>query len=451
MNNQSSRPVLVLGLGASGRAAVRLLAKQGRVIAVCDEKADGIEWSDRKGVALPVRVLKDVGEVSTGEFEFAVVSPGIPHEHRWLQHARSIGLPVIPEFEFGLHDLPLAQVIAVTGTNGKSSLVKWISDTWALAGKRSVPAGNYGTPPCELAVMDNPPDAIALELSSFQLEQVVSFQPEVGVLLNLTPNHLDRHPTMEAYVKAKAHLFARMAGQGTAVMHAPSWQAIKDYLPPGLSPVWFGAEDGTGYGFSEGWVTLGGHRKVDLRGTWWDRMPLGVNAAAGVAAMTAVGIDPGFMEQSAREFVPLAHRMELALDLNGVRFINDSKASTMSAMMAAVGSGPSKKHLIAGGILKERDLNFVKETLAKNCIFVYCIGQAAKKLVSAWNDVVPCEDCGSLETAVHVACKRARPGEDVLLSPGCSSFDQFTSYAQRGEKFKQLVQQCAEETITRKT
>ena len=144
-------------------------------------------------------------------------------------------------------------------------------------------------------------------------------------------------------------------------------------------------------------------------------------------------------------------RMELVAVRNGVRFINDSKASTMSALAAAVGSGSSKKHLIAGGILKERDVNFVKEILAENCAYVYCIGQAAQKLVAAWSDTVQCEDVGQLDVAVRMASERARSGEDVLLSPGCSSFDQFTSYAQRGEKFKQCVQQCTDETITRKT
>jgi UDP-N-acetylmuramoylalanine--D-glutamate ligase len=451
MNLTEQRRALVLGLGASGVAAARLLRHHGWVVSVADEKADPkrisqLFPSDGQGVD----VVERVETCSAADIDQVVVSPGIAHEHRWLQHVRSLGVPVIPEFELGLAWMPGIRVIAVTGTNGKSSLVKWIAAALVEAGLRAVPAGNYGVPPSELALSSHPPEVVVLELSSFQLEQATSFKPEVAVLLNLSPNHLDRHPTMEAYTAAKAKLFAHMGRADHAVVHAPVWPDLRDRCPPELAPVRFDAVCADGFGFDGGWVTRNGARVVDLRGTWWGRFPLGVNAAAGVAALTAFDVPVAAMESSARGFVPLAHRMELFAELNGIRFINDSKASTMSALAAAVGSGTTKKHLIAGGILKERDVNFVKETLAKNCVFVYCIGQASQKLVDAWSGVVPCEQCGELENAVRLACRRAKAGEEILLSPGCSSFDQFASYAQRGEKFKQWVQLCTNETITRK-
>ncbi len=345
----------------------------------------------------------------------------------------------MPEFEWGLRAMPGVRVVAVTGTNGKSSLTKWIAEALSHSGRLAVPAGNYGTPPSELACAPAAPPYLVVETSSFQLELAEAFRPDAAVLLNFSPNHLDRHPTLNAYAAAKARLFRHMAGQGVAVIHRPAWEPIRPHLPDGLSPVWFGEREKEGYGFVDGWITRRGERFVDLRGTWWGERPLGVNAAAGVAVLEAFGVDPGVMADTAKAFQPLPHRMERVAEHQGVVYVNDSKASTLAALAAAVASGTCNKHLIAGGILKESDVIFVKETLAKYCVFVYCIGQAAQKLVSAWRDVVPCEDLRDLESAVRAASQRAQPGEMVLLSPGCSSFDQFASYTQRGDQFKARV------------
>lgn len=451
MKTLDKRRALVLGLGASGLAAARLLLQHGWSVSVADEKADQATISrlfpaDGPGISL----VHDVAALSRSDVDQVVVSPGIAHEHPWLNHLRETAISVIPEFELGLSMMPTSRVIAVTGTNGKSSLVKWMADTLTLAGFHAVPAGNYGTPPSDLARLPKQPDFVVLELSSFQLEQATSFKPDAAILLNLSPNHLDRHPSYEAYIEAKARLFSRMGCTDLAIVHTPAWPALRKWTPAGLEPVLFDAGSPEGFGFDGASVVRSGQPVVDLRSTWWGRFPLGINAAAGVAALSSFGVSSGVMEAAARTFVPLAHRMELVMEWQGVRFVNDSKASTMSALAAAVNSGSAKKHLIAGGILKERDVIFVKELLAKNCLFVYCIGQASQKLVAAWNEVVPCKDCGDLETAVRLACGQVKTGEEVLLSPGCSSFDQFASYAQRGEKFKQWVQVCTNETITRK-
>jgi UDP-N-acetylmuramoylalanine--D-glutamate ligase len=441
MNGPAQTRVLILGLGASGQAAVRLARHLGITCAVADERCTDEQVSAWFGTDRPER-LTDVASVRSGEFDLAVVSPGLPVEHPWLAHLRASGIPLVPEFEWGLRAMPGVRVIAVTGTNGKSSLVKWIADALTASGRPALPAGNYGVPPCAIAVQPEWPAFLVVEVSSFQLELADTFCPDLAVLLNFTPNHLDRHPNLDAYAAAKARLFRHMAGRGTAVMHRPSFPALQAHLPAGLSPVWFGDDEREGYGYTDGWVTRHGEPLVDLRGTWWGRSPLGVNAAAGVAVLDALGVAVPVMEEAARSFQPLPHRMELVAEHGGVAYVNDSKASTLAALAAAVASGPRKKHLIAGGILKERDVFFVKETLAKNCVVVYCIGQAAQKLVSAWHDVVPCVESGNLESAVRAASQRAQPGEMVLLSPGCSSFDQFASYAQRGEQFKSWVQAC---------
>jgi UDP-N-acetylmuramoylalanine--D-glutamate ligase len=346
MKSPFQQRALVLGLGASGIAAARLLLQHGWSVSVADEKADPA-WISR---LFPIEetgvsIVCDVTSVSKEDVEQVVVSPGIAREHRWLRHLRDAMIPVIPEFELGLSMMPSARVIAVTGTNGKSSLVKWMADTLVLSGRRAAPAGNYGVPPSELARSSHPPDVVVLELSSFQLEQAVSFKPDMAILLNLTPNHLDRHPTYEAYVAAKAQLFARMGGTDLAIVHAPAWPVLRDQVPADLTPVFFDAVCPGGYGFDGESVVCDGRLIADLRNTWWGRHPLGVNAAAGVAVLSALGVSTEIMETAARMFVPLAHRMEQVTEWQGIRFINDSKASTLSALAAAVGFGNGKKNI----------------------------------------------------------------------------------------------------------
>jgi len=447
MMKKQTGHALVLGLGASGISAARLLLQKGWSVSIVDQRPDAVkDLAAISNEADRIRFHKNTESIDAHDLDFAVVSPGIPAGHDWLKYLHEKGVVVIPEFEWGVSQLPGVKIIAVTGSNGKSSLVKWISDTLNAQGIKSLPAGNYGLPPSQIAVEGTELDVVVLELSSFQLEQLVSFQPDVAVLLNLTPNHIDRHGSFTVYAKAKARLFERMAGQGESIIHAPAMEQIGAWLDPALKPWLFGEGSGCEVGFYEGSVVRKGKPPVDLRGTWWGERPLGVNAAAGVAVMDLFGIDAAAIQASAASFSPLAHRMEMFAEYKGVRFINDSKASTLSALAAGVMTGPEKKHLIAGGILKENDVSFVKEVLAKKCAFVYCIGAVAEQLVKAWQDSVSCENCRDLDTAVNRAFQRVKPGEAMLLSPGCSSFDQFTSYAQRGQKFKDLVHQCIQQS-----
>lgn len=439
---------LVLGAGTSGIYSARLMLMKGWTVTIIDRREDAIrEWENlAEGDDARIALRRGTSDINAEDVDFAVVSPGIPADHEWLRDVREKGIPVIPEFEWGMEHLSGARIVAVTGSNGKSSLVKWIADTLNSAGLRAVAAGNYGLPPSQLAVEGRELDVIVLELSSFQLEQSVNFRPDVAVLLNLTPNHLDRHGTFDAYARAKARLFERLDEESKAILHAPAFDLVREWLPAPLKPWLFGEGSGVEVGFVDGSVVRPGMTPVDLRGTWWGERPMGVNAAAAVAVFDYFDLDAELIQASASSFSPLPHRMETFAEFKGVRFINDSKASTLSALAAGVMAGPEKKHLIAGGILKENDVSFVKEVLAKKCVFVYCIGAVAERLVTAWQDVVPCANCGDLETAVVSAFQRIKPGEALLLSPGCSSFDQFTSYAQRGQRFKDLVQQCIQQS-----
>jgi UDP-N-acetylmuramoylalanine--D-glutamate ligase len=371
----------------------------------------------------------------------AVVSPGVPAGHRWLVELAAAGIPVFPEFEFGLSGLSGVEVIAVTGTNGKSSLVKWLADTLVRAGRRAVPAGNYGVPVCALVEAGEPLDVLVLELSSFQLEQARDFRAAAAVMLNLQPNHLDRHADMAAYTAAKARIFAALRAGDPAYVHAPAQALMRSSLPPGAVVISFGESGDTGADWRvEGSVVHGPDGvQIDLAGTWWAEHPQVLNAAAGVAVLSRWGVDTETMVASARAFIPLPHRMEPVTVWGGISVINDSKASTLSALAAAVRAAPSGTHLIAGGILKEHDVFSVKEILVQKHVSVYGIGMAAPVLCGAWSGSVSCHDCGTLEKAVARAMGSARPGEWVLLSPGCSSFDQFEGYAHRGDEFKRQV------------
>jgi UDP-N-acetylmuramoylalanine--D-glutamate ligase len=433
MNETTQGRVLVLGNGASGRAAMKLLETQGREALLADE---------RGGDA----VVQQLSDATLAGVTLAVVSPGFAAEHPWLGLLRARNIPVVPEFEYGVGALSGVRVVAVTGSNGKSSVVKWMADALSANGIKAIAAGNYGLPPCEIAVSGEALQVLVLELSSFQLEQTVAFRSDVAMLLNFAPNHLDRHATMEAYAGAKAKLFSNMQSGDCVIMHAPATGTFQSFVPSGVATVRFGADALCDYFASDGVLFHRGLKAMDLSGTWWGRSPLDVNAAAALAVFDRFGISREAVRISAEEFVPLAHRMEHVVTWRGITFINDSKCSTMTALAAAVSSGREKKHLIAGGILKESTLDFVKEILAKNCAVVYCIGSSANRLMDAWGDAVPCVNAGRLEQAIREAMNRAAEGEMIMLSPGCSSFDQFASYAQRGEKFKSAVLACIAET-----
>lgn len=437
MIERRSGHALVLGLGASGLAAARLMRRQGWHVTALDEKAVPDARTAASGVS---QVSRELDRTVIERTDFAVVSPGIPAGHAWLNALVAANVPVIPEFEFGLASLPEVRVIAVTGSNGKSSVVKWMADTLPRAGHTAIPAGNYGTPVSEVALAEVHPEILVLEVSSFQLEQSVRFSPEIGILLNLAPNHLDRHATMNNYIKAKARIFACPAADGLTLVHGPAWPLVRNHGPVGWRPKIFDQAVSADYGADRGHVfSAESGMRVDLTGTWWGRMPLLVNAAAALAVFERFGVSADLIRESSVRFEPLPHRLERVGEKDGVAFINDSKCSTLTALAAALSSGRQKYHLIAGGILKEDDLGFLKELLAEKCAFVYFIGNAAQRLLEAWRDVVPCENCGDLSTAFARAVANAAEGETVLLSPGCSSFDQFTGYAQRGNAFKDLA------------
>ncbi len=431
---------LVLGLGRSGAAAARLLAGKGWRVTVVDRGVGTVAVPDG------VRFMANAVELPPGEFGLCVVSPGIDCQSAWVREMAARCKDVISELELGwLHCR--CPVLAVTGTNGKSTLVKLLSDLLNAGGLRSEPSGNYGIPLCESAGRSDALDWVVAEVSSFQLELVREFRPRTGIMLNLQPDHLGRHGSMAQYGALKARQFRAMRAGDTALVYEADFDAIREAAGD-CSPSWikFGLGEDCTARFDAALHEVrylppdgGDEVRVSLLDTGFDNPVTGPAAAAAVAAATLCGLGAGTIQAAIAGFIPLAHRMQTVATVAGVRYVNDSKATNLTALQAALEMTSAPIRLIAGGQVKEKDLDFVKEVLKKRVISVYLIGDAAQVFAAAWQDCVPCWQCGDLETAVMTATKEAEAGDMVLLSPGCASFDQFRSYADRGDQFRNLV------------
>lgn len=375
--------VLVLGGGVSGRAAAGLLGRQGREAVVLDGDVP----------------------VPEGDFDFAVVSPGVALSHPWLTECRSRGIGLKSELQLGCEELRRRgwKLLAVTGSKGKSSVVKIVSDAISSAGTVAVPCGNYGLAVSELALEDRCGWAV-VEVSSFQLE-TTSLSPdtfEAAVILNLQEDHLDRHGSIENYHALKRSL---------------SGMAVQNVVPGALADV-----------------------DSVISGSYFDNEVLRSNGAAAAALMAVAGVDEERMRHAFSAFKPLAHRMNVVLERDGVKYVDDSKATSLSAMKAALEMIGSGVRLIAGGLPKGDDPRSLIPDLTKRVKKVYLIGRCAGAFGDAWSGSVDCEICGTLEKAVAGAAREARTGETVLLSPGCASYDQFENFGQRGDVFAALVE-----------
>lgn len=422
---------LVLGCGRSGRAAEALLRSEGcTVVSICQETTPDYCYEELHF-----------------EPEVAIVSPGFSLNHPWMQDLIARGIPLLSELELGWMRRH-GPVIAVTGSNGKSTVVKWIVDALAQAGHTAVPCGNYGFPVCGAVMLPEVPDWLVMEVSSFQLETVQQFRPEVGLLLNVLPNHLDRHGSMDVYRDLKLSLFEHMTEADAAILPFDLVQSLEKTHPLFRQTARGGASVAAGWktfgsAAADFCYTSGRAGAIDLTGTIFDNVILGSAAAAVAGVCSACGIPPAAAEAAARVFEPLPHRTEFIAEIGGVRYIDDSKATNIAAMCAAVRMVPGPVHLIAGGRLKESNFSLAKDLLAQRVSRLYLIGEASELMQAAWGDVVECILCGTLEQAVLAAQKQAVSGETVLLSPACTSFDQFRSFNDRGECFAAVVRGLA--------
>jgi UDP-N-acetylmuramoylalanine--D-glutamate ligase len=406
-------PWLVVGLARSGHAALEVLRARG-------EEARGVD-----------RRHSDDGPAALDGVRAVVKSPGVPAQAPVIAAARERGLPVLGEIELAWRLIP-NEFVAVTGTNGKTTTTELIGHIHREAGRPVAVAGNVGTALSSL-VDRLPADAtVACEVSSFQLEDAVEFAPEGAVLLNLARDHLDRHGTFEAYTAAKLRVFVHQGNDDVAV--APLGLGVED-LGGCARRVCFG--DGPQAELSDraghlwwGEEPLLGVEEVGLRGLHNRR-----NAMAAAAICLARGIDADAVRAGLRTFAGVEHRLEDVATVDGVLYVNDSKATNVDSTLVALEAFEAPVHLIAGGHGKGEDYEPLREPVGQRCAGVYLIGEEAERLGA----VIGGMHCATLERAVEAAAEAARPAEVVLLSPACASFDQFTDFEARGRAFKDLV------------
>ena len=434
-------PCLVLGAGSSGGAAARLLRAEGREVTVIDAGAGPeLEAAAAALRAAGCDVRLGVGDLPPGPWASAIASPGVAPASPWMRALAAAGVPVAPEFELGWSRRGAARVVAVTGSNGKSSAAKWLAETLVAAGARVAIAGNYGPPVCDVARARRDAEWMVMEVSSFQLETARAFRPEVGVLLNVQPNHLNRHGTLEEYLRVKASMFSRARSGDVAIVPAGLLDEVKARAAEAAAAVrWitFGAEAGADYRFRDGAVARGGVEAASVRGTYFDNAVLGLAAAAVVAATEATGHAAAAAAAAAVAFRPLPHRLETVHEADGLRWIDDSKATSLTAMMAALRmlDARGRIRLIAGGRPKETDFSAAKEVLSIYAAGIYLIGECAEAMRSAWAAAAPCRLCGTVGAAIEIIRAEAKAGDIVLLSPACASFDQFRNFEERGDAF----------------
>jgi UDP-N-acetylmuramoylalanine--D-glutamate ligase len=430
---------MIVGLARSGIAAALALRARGEeVLGVDAGTPGGLEVLMEAGVDLH---LREQGVTLLERTRTVVKSPGVPAQAPVIAQARSRGMSVIGELELAWRLLP-NEFIAVTGTNGKTTTVELVGHIHREAGLAVAVAGNVGT---ALSGLDGRIDkhvTIACEASSFQLEDTLAFAPEAAVLLNLTPDHLDRHGTLDAYLAAKLEIFARQEGEDLAVVPA---EFQPNGLPGGARRVSFGsnpdaqlsARDGTLYW--QGRALLASS-ELSLRG----RHNL-ENAMAAAAVCLARGLDVEAVRAGLRSFAGVPHRLEHVTSREGVLFINDSKATNVASTLVALEAMAAEHlpvHLILGGQGKAQDFTALRVPIDAGCRAVYLIGEDANVIEQTiGGGQVGVQMCGDLDHALSLAAATAVRGEVVLLSPGCASFDQFADFEARGECFRELVQQ----------
>ncbi len=429
-------PYLVVGLARSGVAAARALRALGLPVVGCDAGEPG-EAVRAELAALGVEVVAPAEGVElVAAARTLVKSPGVPQEAPVVRAARAAGRTVLGELELAWRLVP-NEFLAVTGSNGKTTTVELIGHVHREAGLPVAVAGNVGTALASLAGEVGPAATVVCEASSFQLEDTLAFAPEVAVLLNLTEDHLDRHGTLEAYRDAKLQIFARQPNEAVAV--APLGLGIED-LGGCARRVCFGAGPGAELAVRAGQL-------------WWDEQPLMAveelrlrgahnveNAMAAAAACLARGVAADAVRAGLRTFAGVPHRLEEVGERGGVLYVNDSKATNVASALVGIGSFASGVHVILGGRGKGGDYAPLAPALAERAVAGYLIGETAAELRRALEPAgVPLCDAERLEPAVALAAAAARPGEVVLLSPACTSFDQYGSFEERGAHFRALV------------
>ncbi len=444
----SGQRVVVVGAARSGIAAARLLASRGAVVTLSDVRHDVPEalWLADSGVGLELG--GHVRETFLSA-DLVVTSPGVPPDRPLLREARERGVPVIGEIELASRWLQ-GRIIAITGTKGKSTTTALTGRMLAAAGFAVTVGGNIGAPLSAQVEASTPDTLHVVETSSFQLEQIDTFHPWIAVMLNFSPDHLDRHPSVEAYAAAKGRVFENQAPDDWAVINAddPAVLALarRGRARQRLFAVREAIDEGTVV--ADRWI-------VDRRRDSSERLVpldairlLGPHLVTDVIAAATVGrlagATPGAMTAAVEAFPGLEHAMELVAEIDGVRFVNDSKATNVESALRSIESFPRDLVAIVGGRFKGGDLGRLRAPLAARAKAVVAIGESRGLVHEALAGAVPVHDADSMADAVAQAHELARPSGVVLLAPACASFDMFRDYAERGRTFKEEVKRIGE-------
>jgi UDP-N-acetylmuramoylalanine--D-glutamate ligase len=445
----ADKRVLVVGLGKSGVASALFLKKHGARVTVSDTKS-GDELRNEIPVLLDHGITVETGGHGDRTFrgqDLIVVSPGVPFDAPPLVQARALGENVIGEVELAAQFLPGA-IVAITGSNGKTTTTTLAGEIMAAGGFPTLVGGNIGTPAISLAERARPDSVIVLEISSFQLETIQTFRPQIAVVLNVTPDHLDRHRTFEVYADAKARIFENQRPSDFAVLNADDPTCVAMAARTKAQVFWFSRQKEVRQGASvrDGNILFrsptGQHEILQV-----SEIPLKgahnlENVLAAVSAGALMGCAPEKIRQAVRDFKAVEHRLEFVATIRGVDYYNDSKATNVDATIKALESFPANIHLILGGKDKGSDYTVLNDLLRQRVKRVYTIGAAAAKIESQIKaEVVHAE---TLENAIRKANAAAVLGDVVLLAPACASFDQFKNYEHRGKVFKEIVRGLAE-------
>ena len=448
MMELKGKKVLVVGLGKSGLAAALFLRRKGAQVTVSDVRSAEALAKDIPAL-LEEGIMVEAGGHGLLTFrrqDLIVVSPGVPLDTSELVQAKGFGLKIIGEVELAARFLK-GKMLAITGSNGKTTTTALAGEILQGGGLPTLVGGNIGVPVIELVDQSREDGWSVLEVSSFQLESTEEFHPTIAVILNITPDHLDRHGTFQNYARAKERIFAAMDENDGVVLNADNPPAADAAARTKAKTFWFSLEHPVDQGawLQDGSIVYRGSKDGAVEAIMQlKEIPLKgahnvENVLAAVVASRLAGVSAEAIRKGVASFKAVEHRLEFVATVNGVDFYNDSKATNVDATAKAIAAFDTGVHLILGGKDKGSPYTVLESLLRQRVRAVYTIGSAAAKIESQLRGVVPIYSCETLEKAVNEAGAAAHPGDVVLLAPACSSFDQFENYEHRGRVFKELV------------
>jgi UDP-N-acetylmuramoylalanine--D-glutamate ligase len=444
----NGKKILVVGLARTGVALCRFLTDQGARVTVTDQASpESLADCRRDLQGLGVTADLGVARPRWQGYDAIVLSPGVPPELPWLMAARAAGVPVVGELEVAAPFIR-RRLLAVSGTNGKTTTTTLLGELLTASGVKTLVGGNIGTPVVSLLARQAEADLLVLEVSSFQLDTTSLFHPQAAVLLNLSPDHLDRYPDYAAYIASKARLFQRQEAGDLKVLNAddPAVAALNG--GPGRTYRFSAARP-----LQEGAWLQNGAILVKLAGHPVEIFPLeairlqGRHNLENIMAALLLALDAGAQPAACREvlanFSGLPHRLEWVADLGGVSFYDDSKGTNVGAVATSLAHFDRPVILIAGGRDKDSDFSLLNDLIAARVKALVLLGETRERLARVWRGLAPIHPADDMAAAVALAWELARPGEVVLLSPACASFDMYRDYAHRGQTFQKLVRELS--------